>query len=57
MNGLNNYFVVFLAVMHLCVQLHASYVCNHDDLEMEEVCIRNLLSFCGAQKTGFVLDL
>ena len=56
MNGLSDYFVVFLSVMHLFVELHASYVCNHDDLEMEEVSILNFVSFCGAQKTGFVLD-
>ena len=43
MNGISNYFVVFLAVMHLCVQSHAYYVCDHDDVETEEVSVRNLV--------------
>ena len=45
MNGISNYFVVFLAVMYLCVQSHASYVCDHDDVDTEEVSIRNYVSF------------
>ena len=55
MNGISKHFVVFLAVMHLCVQLHAAYVCDHDEVETEEVSIRNYVSFLwGSENWNYI---